>query len=77
MAERLAELRAAQLAGKISTATEPDGWLDSRRAAEYLGTSPNALRKATAAGRIEHEQLVPNGKLWFRREALDRSRYGL
>ena len=53
-----------------------DGWLDTKRAAAYLGVTPNALHKATAARTLRFEQDAPGGKCWFRREDLDAWRRG-
>ena len=89
VAALLAELRAdpnalrelatalAPYAALPSAPTEPDRWLDTRAAAEYLGTSPNALHKLTAARAIEFEQDAPGGKCWFQRSALDAYRCGV
>ena len=46
---------------------EPDGWMSTREAAEYAGTTTHALHKAMAAREIEFEQEVRGGKAWFRR----------
>ena len=48
-----------------------DRWLNTRQAAEYLGISPNALHKLTAARAIPFEQERPRAKCWFRRSELD------
>jgi excisionase family DNA binding protein len=48
-----------------------DGWLDSQRAASYLGISRNALYKLTAARSIPFEQEQRGCKCWFRRSDLD------
>jgi hypothetical protein len=55
---------------------EPDGWLDSKQAAAYVGMTRNALHKRTAAGDIPCEQEVPGGKRWFKRSELDAWRRG-
>jgi excisionase family DNA binding protein len=52
-------------------APREDGWLDSRRAAEYLGMTPAALYRLTASRRIPFQQSVDGGKCWFRRRELD------
>lgn len=53
-----------------------DAWLDSKRAAAYLGVSANALHKLTAARAIPFEQDGPGCKCWFRRAELDQWRRG-
>jgi excisionase family DNA binding protein len=53
-----------------------DKWLDSKRAAAYLGVSVNAIHKLTAARKIPFEQDGPGCKCWFRRSALDQWRRG-
>jgi hypothetical protein len=54
--------------------TEPDGWLATRRAAEHLGITPNALHKLTASRLIAFEQDGPGCRCWFKRSDLDRWR---
>ena len=71
--EALAEL-ATLLAPHMPAATPrtvEDGWLDTRRAAEYAGTTPTALHKAMAARAVRFEQECPGGKAWFKRSDLD------
>ncbi len=53
-----------------------DEWLDSKRAAAYLGVSVNAIHKLTAARTIPFEQDSPGCKCWFRRAELDQWRRG-
>jgi helix-turn-helix protein len=55
---------------------EPDRWLTTREAAEYAGTSPNALHKAMAARALHFEQDTPGGKAWFKRADIDAWRRG-
>lgn len=57
-------------------AVHEDGWLDSKRAADYLGITKNALDKYAARSEIDFEQDCPRGKRWFRRSGLDRFRHG-
>ena len=57
-------------------APAPDGWLDAKRAAAFLGITANALHKLTAARVIPFEQEGPGCKLWFRRSELDGWRRG-
>jgi excisionase family DNA binding protein len=54
----------------------PGGWLSTREAAAYLGISPNALHKLTAARAIRFEQAKPGAKCWFRKSDLDAWRTG-
>jgi excisionase family DNA binding protein len=72
LAEKIAPLIAAQL----PHAHPDDGWLDSKRAADYLGITHNALRKHTAERTIPFEQDAPGGKCWFKRAELDAWRRG-
>ena len=55
---------------------EEDRWLNTRQAADYLGISPNALHKLTAARAIPFEQERARAKCWFRRSELDAWRRG-
>jgi len=75
--DRLAELLAPRLEGRmISSATQPDSWLDTKEAAEHLGITRNALHKATAGRSIPFEQDRPGCKCWFKRSELDAWRRG-
>ena len=53
-----------------------DGWLGIKDGAAYAGCTVHALRHAMNKGDVEFEQRVPNGKVYFRRSALDRWRGG-
>lgn len=53
-----------------------DGWLCTRAAAEYAGTTVTALHKATAARAVRFEQERPGGKCWFKRSWIDAWREG-
>jgi excisionase family DNA binding protein len=72
---RLAELLAPYLPTPVAPA-EPNGWLCTREAAEYAGTTRHALHKAMAAREIHFEQDVPGGKAWFKRTDIDAWRRG-
>ncbi len=72
---QLAELLAPYMPTE-EPAPESDGWMCTREAAEYAGTSVPALHKAMAAREIEFEQEVRGGKAWFRREYVDAWRRG-
>ena len=72
---RLAELLAPYLSASTAPA-ESDRWLSTREAAEYAGTTPNALHKAMAAREIHFEQDTPGGKAWFKRADIDAWRRG-
>jgi hypothetical protein len=63
-------------AHSTSSTAQPDGWLDTARAAEYLGISKTALHKHTAAQTVPFEQDIPGGKCWFLRSELDDWRRG-
>lgn len=71
----LAELLAPYMPAP-ATSSEPDGWLSTREAAAYAGTSPNALHKAMAAREIHFEQDARGGKAWFKRGDIDAWRRG-
>jgi hypothetical protein len=64
---------AAALAPHLPTGS-PDGWLDSKRAADYLGVTVPALDKLCASGAVEFTQHSDHGKRWFHRRDLDRYR---
>jgi excisionase family DNA binding protein len=76
--EQLAVL-AERLAPYLPAPEQPaqDGWLTTKQAADYLGTTPNALHKLTAARTIPFEQDAPGGKCWFKPSDLDAWRCGL
>jgi excisionase family DNA binding protein len=70
--DTLAERLAPRLARRLPVAApEPDGWLDTKGAASYLGITTNALYKLTAARAIPFEQDGPGCKCWFKRSDLD------
>jgi len=69
----VADRVAAAVVARLSTASSealPE-WLDSRRAAEYLGVHRDTLRKLAAERAIPAEQDGPGCKLFFRRADLD------
>jgi hypothetical protein len=72
---RLAELLAPYLPAQ-AVPSEPDRWLSTREAAEYAGTTANALHKAMAAREVHFEQDTPGGKAWFKRADIDAWRRG-
>lgn len=69
VADRVAAAVVAQI-GTASSDALPE-WLDSRRAAEYLGVHRDTLRKLAAERAIPAEQDGPGCKLFFRRADLD------
>jgi len=69
LADLVAERVAAQLAEPAGQVA--DEWLDSRRAAEYLGIGRDSLRRLAAEGKIQSEQAGVGCKLFFRRSELD------
>jgi hypothetical protein len=74
---QVARESAAKLAAHLSSEpTVPNGWLNSKGAAEHLGLTLHALHKLTAARRIPFHQDCPNGKLWFLPSELDGWRRG-
>lgn len=66
LAEELAPLIVAAMPNQSAT-----GWLDARAAAEYAGTTINALHKAMAAREVRFSQAAEGGKAWFRRSWID------
>ena len=70
----LAELLAPYLPAVVTG--EANRWLSTRKAAEYAGTTPNALHKAMAAREVHFEQDTPGGKAWFKRADIDTWRRG-
>jgi excisionase family DNA binding protein len=69
LAARVADQIAARLAA--ASGAEPDQWLDSRGAADYLGISRDTVRRLSAEGSLPTEQAGTNCKLYFRRSDLD------
>ena len=74
LVERVADAVVARLTGPAPEA-RPE-WLDSRRAADYLGLPRDTLRKLATEGAIPAEQDAPGCKLFFRRCDLDGWRRG-
>lgn len=69
---QLAEYVAERVAERLVTpCRERDGWLDTRRAAEYLGIGRDSLRRLAAERVIPTEQAAVGCKLYFRRSDLD------
>jgi excisionase family DNA binding protein len=70
---QLAELVADRVAARLAEPQRQraDEWLDSRRAAEYLGIGRDSLRRLAAEGSIPTEQAGVGCKLFFRRSDLD------
>jgi hypothetical protein len=60
----------------LPAAPPDDGWLDLKRAAGYVGISPNALHKHTGPRTVPFAQDCPGGKCWFKRSELDAWRRG-
>jgi excisionase family DNA binding protein len=70
---RLAKLVADRLAARLAEPQKQraDEWLDTRRAAEYLGIGCDSVRRLAAEGSIPTEQAAVGCKLYFRRSCLD------
>jgi excisionase family DNA binding protein len=68
VAERVVTLLMAPLRASA------DDWLDTRRAAEYLGIGRDSLRRLAAERAIPTEQAGAGCKLYFRRSDLDQWR---
>jgi excisionase family DNA binding protein len=68
----LVDLVAEKVAARLQAPRhEADAWLDTRRAADYLGIHRDRLRRLAAEGVIPAEQENAGCKLYFRRSALD------
>lgn len=69
---QLADLVADRLADRLAAPPQQaDEWLDSRRAAEYLGIGRDSVRRLAAEGTLPTEQAGVGCKLFFRRSDLD------
>ena len=70
---QLADLVAERVAARLAApqGSTADEWLDTRRAAEYLGIHRDRLRRLAAEGAIPAEQEGTGCKLYFRRSQLD------
>lgn len=74
---RLAAELAAVLGPHLQQQEQPaDRWMDSRKAADYLGLTVAALHRYTAARTIPFSQDTSGGKCWFNRAELDDWRRG-
>ncbi len=69
LADLVADRIATRLAGP--RASEKDEWLDTRRAAEYVGIHRDSLRRLAAERAIPTEQAGAGCKLYFKRSDLD------
>lgn len=70
---QLADLVADRVAARLVSPrpARADEWLDTRRAAEYLGIGRDRLRRLAAEQAIPIEQAGVGCKLFFRRSDLD------
>jgi excisionase family DNA binding protein len=70
---QLADLVAAKIAARLATpkSEAASEWMDTRRAAEYLGIHRDSLRRLAAEGTIPAEQGGAGCKLFFRQSDLD------
>jgi len=73
---QLADLVADRIAARLATPRHAsvDEWLDTRRAAQYLGIGRDSLRRLAAERAIPTEQAGTGCKLYFRRSDLDQWR---
>lgn len=73
MLAQLADLVADRVAARLADprASGKDEWLDTRRAAEYLGIHRDSLRRLAAERAIPTEQAGTGCKLYFKRSDLD------
>ena len=69
--DELADALADRLVARLQGGDE-DRWMETAEAAHYIGRSPAALHKLTAARAIPFSQDGPRAKCYFRRSALDR-----
>jgi excisionase family DNA binding protein len=69
LADLVADRIATRLAGPPTS--QKDEWLDTRRAAEYLGIHRDSLRRLAAERAIPTEQAGTGCKLYFKRSDLD------
>ena len=69
LADLVADRIATRLAGP--RAVQKDEWLDTRRAAEYLGIHRDSLCRLAAEHAIPTEQAGAGCKLYFKRSDLD------
>ncbi len=74
LAERLAPRLEARFARSPRAEAGRDRWLTTAEAAAYLGMSPNALHKLTAARALPFAQDGPGCRCYFKRSDLDRWR---
>jgi excisionase family DNA binding protein len=70
---QLADLVADRITARLTSprASQKDEWLDTRRAAEYLGIHRDSLRRLAAERAIPTEQAGAGCKLYFKRSDLD------
>src|ERR1700761_7972326 len=74
---QLADLVAVRVAARLAAPRKDakDQWLDTRRAAEYLGIHRDSLRRLAAERAIPTEQAGTGCKLYFKRSDLDAWRW--
>jgi excisionase family DNA binding protein len=70
---QLADMVAAKVAARLVTpqSEAANEWMDTRRAADYLGIHRDSLRRLAAEGTIPAEQTAAGCKLFFRQSDLD------
>ncbi len=74
LAERLAPRLKARLAQTPNAEAGADRWMTTTEAAVYLGMTPNAMHKLTAARALPFAQDGPGCRCYFKRSDLDRWR---
>jgi excisionase family DNA binding protein len=74
LAERLAPRLEARIGRRAGAEASGDRWMTTDETASYLGMTPNALHKLTAARAIPFAQDGPGCRCYFRRSDLDRWR---
>lgn len=74
--DAIAELLVERVIARLPEAGSEHRWLNTRQAAEYLGTTTNALHKLTSARSVPFSQDVAGGRCWFHTKDLDDWRRG-
>lgn len=73
--QQLADGIAAEVVKRLQRhlpfSNEPEAWMDTKAAAEYLDISVTALHKLTSARKLNFSQRVRGAPCFFRRRDLD------
>jgi excisionase family DNA binding protein len=70
----LAEFLVEAVRAEVDRALDgrPQGWLDSKRAADYLSTTPEVIRDLVRRNGLPHHRAPGTARLLFRPTELDR-----